>query len=182
MGRYDDLGGGTISLVETPEDVDKLDITDPDRLAFVTQTTLSVDDTALVINALRARFPKLSAPRKEDICYATQNRQDAVKSLVARCDIVLVVGSPASSNSNRLREIAEKAGIPGYLVDGLEDLRQEWFDGKACVGVTAGASAPELLVEGVISRLREWGGKGVEEIDSEPENIIFTVPRVLRSA
>jgi 4-hydroxy-3-methylbut-2-enyl diphosphate reductase len=182
MGRYDDLGGGAISLVETPEDVDKLDINDPDRLAFVTQTTLSVDDTALVIDALLTRFPKLSAPRKEDICYATQNRQDAVKSLVARCDIVLVVGSPASSNSNRLREIAEKAGIPGYLVDGPEDLRQEWFDGKASVGVTAGASAPELLVEHVISRLREWGGKGVEEIDSEPENIVFTVPKILRSA
>ena len=182
MGRYDDLGGGAICLVETPEDVDRLDISDPDRLAFVTQTTLSVDDTALVINALRVRFPNLSAPRKEDICYATQNRQDAVKSLVARCDIVLVVGSPASSNSNRLREIAEKAGIPGYLVDGPEDLEQGWFDGKRCVGVTAGASAPELLVERVVSRLREWGGKGVEEIDSAPENIVFTVPKVLRSA
>ena len=182
MGRYDDLGGGAIRLVETPEDVDRLDISDPDRLAFVTQTTLSVDDTALVINALRVRFPNLSAPRKEDICYATQNRQDAVKSLVARCDIVLVVGSPASSNSNRLREIAEKAGIPGYLVDGPEDLQQGWFDGKMCVGVTAGASAPELLVERVVSRLREWGGKGVEEIDSAPENIVFTVPKVLRSA
>jgi 4-hydroxy-3-methylbut-2-enyl diphosphate reductase len=182
MGRYDNLGGGSINLVETPGDVDGLDICNPDRLAFVTQTTLSVDDTALVIDALQARFPKLSGPRKEDICYATQNRQDAVKSLVVRCDIVLVVGSPASSNSNRLREIAEKAGIPGYLVDGPEDLHREWFDGKVCVGVTAGASAPELLVERVVSRLREWGGEGVEEIDSKPENIVFTVPKVLRSA
>jgi 4-hydroxy-3-methylbut-2-enyl diphosphate reductase len=182
MGRYDGLGGGAIHLVETPDDVDSLDIVNPDRLAFVTQTTLSVDDTALVIDALRLRFPALSGPRKEDICYATQNRQDAVKSLVARCDIVLVVGSPASSNSNRLREIAEKSGIPGYLVDGPDDLAREWFDGKACVGVTAGASAPELLVGQVISRLKEWGGTGVEELDSEPEGIVFTVPKVLRSA
>ena len=182
MGRYDGLGGGAIYLVETPDDVDSLDILNPDRLAFVTQTTLSVDDTALVIDALRLRFPALSGPRKEDICYATQNRQDAVKSLVARCDIVLVVGSPASSNSNRLREIAEKSGIPGYLVDGPDDLDREWFDGKACVGVTAGASAPELLVGQVISRLKEWGGTGVEELDSEPEGIVFTVPKVLRSA
>ena len=182
MGRYDGLGGGAIYLVETPDDVDSLDILNPDRLAFVTQTTLSVDDTALVIDALRLRFPALSGPRKEDICYATQNRQDAVKSLVARCDIVLVVGSPASSNSNRLREIAEKSGIPGYLVDGPDDLAREWFDGKACVGVTAGASAPELLVGQVISRLKEWGGTGVEELDSEPEGIVFTVPKVLRSA
>lgn len=182
MGRYDSPGGGAIYLVETPDDVDSLDILNPDRLAFVTQTTLSVDDTALVIDALRLRFPALSGPRKEDICYATQNRQDAVKSLVARCDIVLVVGSPASSNSNRLREIAEKSGIPGYLVDGPDDLAREWFDGKACVGVTAGASAPELLVGQVISRLKEWGGTGVEELDSEPEGIVFTVPKVLRSA
>ncbi|MGI9265360.1 MAG: 4-hydroxy-3-methylbut-2-enyl diphosphate reductase [Gammaproteobacteria bacterium] len=182
MGRYDNQGGGAIHLVETPEDVGTLEIRDPQRLAFVTQTTLSVDDTALVIDALRARFPELSGPRKEDICYATQNRQDAVKSLVARCDIVLVVGSPASSNSNRLREIAEKAGIPGYLVDGPEDLEKSWFDDKTRVGVTAGASAPELLVECVVARLKEWGGVGVEEIESEPENIVFTVPKVLRSA
>jgi len=182
MGRYDNHGGGAIHLVETPEDVGNLEIRDPGRLAFVTQTTLSVDDTALVIDALRARFPQLSGPRKEDICYATQNRQDAVKSLVARCDIVLVVGSPASSNSNRLREIAEKAGIPGYLVDGPEDLDKSWFDDKVCVGVTAGASAPELLVERVVTRLKEWGGISVEEIVSEPENIVFTVPKVLRSA
>ena len=182
MGRYDNHGGGAIHLVETPEDVGNLEINDPERLAFVTQTTLSVDDTALVIDALRTRFPELSGPRKEDICYATQNRQDAVKSLVARCDIVLVVGSPASSNSNRLREIAEKAGIPGYLVDGPEDLDKGWFDDKVCVGVTAGASAPELLVASVVARLQEWGGISVEEIVSEPENIVFTVPKVLRSA
>jgi 4-hydroxy-3-methylbut-2-enyl diphosphate reductase len=182
MGRYDATSGGAIYLVETPEDVDTLEIRDPDRLAFVTQTTLSVDDTALVIDTLRKRFPRLSGPRKEDICYATQNRQDAVKALVARCDIVLVVGSPASSNSNRLREIAEKAGIPGYLVDGPDDLHQEWFDEKSCVGVTAGASAPELLVEHVVARLMQWGGVGVEEIVSRPENIVFTVPKILRSA
>jgi 4-hydroxy-3-methylbut-2-enyl diphosphate reductase len=182
MGRYDGEPGGEIYLVEKPEDVDQLVIRDPDNLAFVTQTTLSVDDTARVIDALRERFPKLSGPRKEDICYATQNRQDAVKSLVARCDVVLVVGSPASSNSNRLREIAEKAGIPGYLVDGPEDLDREWFAGKSHVGVTAGASAPEILVERVVDKLREWGGESVDEISSEPENIVFTVPRVLRSA
>ncbi|MGD8425796.1 MAG: 4-hydroxy-3-methylbut-2-enyl diphosphate reductase, partial [Gammaproteobacteria bacterium] len=158
MGQYDTSCGGRIYLVETPDDVAKLPVRDPGRLAFVTQTTLSVDDTAVVIDALRSRFPSLTGPRKEDICYATQNRQDAVKSLVKRCDIVLVVGSPTSSNSNRLREIAEKAGIPGYLIDGPEDMRREWFDGKACVGVTAGASAPELLVKRVVWKLEEWGG------------------------
>lgn len=182
MGRYDLSHGGSIHLVETPEDVEKLQVKNPDKLAFVTQTTLSVDDTARVIDVLRARFPKLSGPRKEDICYATQNRQDAVKNLVRRCDVMLVVGSPESSNSNRLREIAEKAGIPGYLVDGPEDLDKAWFDGKSCVGVTAGASAPEVLVERVVARLREWGGHPEEEVASEPEKIVFSLPKVLRSA
>ncbi|MGD8907545.1 MAG: 4-hydroxy-3-methylbut-2-enyl diphosphate reductase, partial [Gammaproteobacteria bacterium] len=172
---------GRIYLVETPDDVAKLPVRDPGRLAFVTQTTLSVDDTAVVIDALRSRFPSLTGPRKEDICYATQNRQDAVKSLVKRCDIVLVVGSPTSSNSNRLREIAEKAGIPGYLIDGPEDMRREWFDGKACVGVTAGASAPELLVKRVVWKLEEWGGAVTEEVAGRPENVVFTLPKQLRA-
>lgn len=181
MGRYDTSNGGRIYLVEHPEDVARLQVRDPDHLAFVTQTTLSVDDTALVIDALRVRFPRLAGPRKEDICYATQNRQDAVKSLVRRCDIVLVVGSPSSSNSNRLREIAQKAGIPGYLIDGPEDLRREWFDGKTRVGVTAGASAPDILVKRVVERLREWGGSAAEEVSGRPENVVFSLPKQLRS-
>ena len=152
MGQFDSALGGRILLVETPEDVAGLEIRDPARLAFVTQTTLSVDDTARVVEALRARFPELVAPRNEDICYATQNRQDAVKTLVEECDIVIVVGSRSSSNSNRLREIAEKAGLPGYLVDGPEDLQREWFVDRHCVGVTAGASAPEVLVRRVVER------------------------------
>jgi 4-hydroxy-3-methylbut-2-enyl diphosphate reductase len=180
MGQFDTSFGGRIHLVETPEDVDKLDIHDPERLAFVTQTTLSVDDTQRVVDALRQRFPKLASPRREDICYATQNRQDAVKRLVERCDLILVVGSPSSSNSNRLREIAEKAGIPGYLVDGPEDLRREWFDGKEVIGVTAGASAPEVLVERVVSRIREWGGMAPVESEGERENVVFSLPRELR--
>jgi 4-hydroxy-3-methylbut-2-enyl diphosphate reductase len=182
MGQFDVSFGGRILLVETPEDVAHLDITDPSRLAFVTQTTLSVDDTQRVVDALKARFPTLASPRKEDICYATQNRQDAVKRLVERCDIILVVGSPTSSNSNRLREIAEKAGIPGYLVDGPEDLRREWFEGRKVVGVTAGASAPEVLVERVVARLREWGGIAPVDLVGQQENVVFSLPRELRSA
>jgi 4-hydroxy-3-methylbut-2-enyl diphosphate reductase len=182
MGRYDLSHGGRIHLVETVRDVASLQVEDPARLAFVTQTTLSVDDTAEIIDALRARFPDLEAPRKEDICYATQNRQDAVKGLVRRCDIMLVVGSPSSSNSNRLREIAEKAGIPGYLVDGPEDLRREWFEGKSAVGVTAGASAPEVLVERVVDQLVQWGGRRPREIAGRPEKVVFSLPKVLRSA
>ena len=182
MGRYDTSHGGVIHLVETVADVARLEVERPDQLAFVTQTTLSVDDTAEIINALRGRFPKLAAPRKEDICYATQNRQDAVKQLVRRCDVMLVVGSPTSSNSNRLREIASKAGIPGYLVDGPEDLKPEWFENKLAVGVTAGASAPEVLVERVVARLAEWGGQVPEEIQGRPEKVVFSLPKVLRSA
>ena len=151
MGQFDTAFGGRILLVERPEDVARLDVKDPSRLAFVTQTTLSVDDTQRIVDTLRTRFPTLASPRKEDICYATQNRQDAVKRLVERCDLILVVGSPTSSNSNRLREIAEKAGIPGHLIDGPEDLQREWFEGKQVVGVTAGASAPEVLVERVVA-------------------------------
>ncbi len=182
MGQYDVGRGGDIYLVETPDDVAELPVRDPQKLAFVTQTTLSVDDTARVIDALRARFPALLGPRKEDICYATQNRQDAVKSMVKRCDVMLVVGSPESSNSNRLREIAEKAGIHGYLIDGPEDLRREWFEGKHAVGVTAGASAPEILVKQVVDRLREWGGQAAEEVTGRPEKVVFSLPRELRRA
>ena len=181
MGQFDDTQGGRIVLVEDVSDVETLEVSDPARVGVVTQTTLSVDDTADVLDALKARFPTLMTPRKEDICYATQNRQDAVKSLVAKCDVVVVVGSQTSSNSNRLREIAEKAGIPGYLVDGPEDLERDWFDGKQVVGVTAGASAPELLVQRVVARLREWGGQGAEEIVGRAENVVFALPRELRT-
>ena len=180
MGQFDTQFGGRIVLVETPEDVQKLDIKEPERLAFVTQTTLSVDDTERVVEALRQRFPTLTTPRKEDICYATQNRQDAVKRLVERCDIILVVGSPTSSNSNRLREIAEKAGMPGYLIDGPEDMKREWFENKRVVGVTAGASAPEVLVERVVARLKEWGGQAPENLLGQTENVVFSLPRELR--
>lgn len=180
MGQFDLTFGGRILLVETPDDVEHLDIRDPDRLAFVTQTTLSVDDTQLVVEALRRRFPQLASPRKEDICYATQNRQDAVKQLVERCDLILVVGSPTSSNSNRLREIAEKAGIPGYLIDGPEDLKREWFEGRQAVGVTAGASAPEVLVERVVARIREWGGDAPVNLSGQQESVVFSLPRELR--
>jgi 4-hydroxy-3-methylbut-2-enyl diphosphate reductase len=180
MGQFDPSAGGRILLVETPEDVERLTIADPEHLAFVTQTTLSVDDTQRVVDALRSRFPQMANPRKEDICYATQNRQDAVKQLVERCDLILVVGSPSSSNSNRLREIAEKAGIPGYLVDGPEDLQREWFEGKQAVGVTAGASAPEVLVERVVARIREWGGMAPVDLVGQQESVVFSLPRELR--
>jgi len=180
MGQFDVSQGGRIYLVETEDDIASLQIRDPSRLAFVTQTTLSVDDTQRVVAALKIKYPELASPRKEDICYATQNRQDAVKRLAARCDIILVVGSPSSSNSNRLREIAEKVGIPGYLVDGPEDLCREWFDGKNSVGVTAGASAPEILVKRVVDQLREWGGTLPVETTGEQENVVFSLPRELR--
>ena len=182
MGQFDEGNGGRIMLVEDASDVDQLAVRDPARVAVVTQTTLSVDDTANVLEALKRRFPTLATPRKEDICYATQNRQDAVKKLVADCDVVVVVGSVTSSNSNRLREIAQKAGKPGYLVDGPDDLRPEWFAGTRAVGVTAGASAPELLVRRVVERLRLWGGEGAEEIVGRPENVVFALPRELRPA
>ena len=180
MGQFDESQGGRIYLVETPEDVDTLPIRKPEQLAFVTQTTLSVDDTEKVVAALKRRFPTLTSPRKEDICYATQNRQDAVKRLVERCDLILVVGSPSSSNSNRLREIAEKAGIPGYLIDGPEDLRREWFDGRQNIGLTAGASAPEVLVQRVVAQIREWGGTVPVEAEGQIERVMFSLPRELR--
>jgi len=182
MGRFDPSFGGHIHLVESVEDVAKLDLRDPERLAFVTQTTLSVDDTSEIVNALRARFPALATPRKEDICYATQNRQDSVKKLLEQCDVLLVVGSRTSSNSNRLRELADRAGIPGYLIDGPEDMKQEWFTGKQAVGVTAGASAPELLVQRVVDKLRSWGGEAPQETIGREEKVFFTLPRDLRRA
>ncbi len=181
MGRFDRRHGGAIHLIETPEDVAGLHVRDPAKLSFVTQTTLSVDDTARVVEALQARFPSLVSPRKEDICYATQNRQDAVKALSRECDVLIVVGSATSSNSNRLREIGEKLGIPGYLVDGAEELRREWFEGKAAVGVTAGASAPEILVRQVVERLQAWGGTLPEERRGVEENVVFALPRALRA-
>jgi len=182
MGQFDASNGGRIRLVEDAEDVGQLEVRDASRVGVVTQTTLSVDDTAEVLAALQRRFPTLTTPRKEDICYATQNRQDAVKKLVEACDVVVVVGSRSSSNSNRLREIAEKAGKPGYLVDGPEDLQREWFQDKRAVGVTAGASAPELLVQRVVARLREWGGEGADEVVGREENVVFALPRELRSS
>ena len=180
MGRFDATYGGRMYLVETAEDAETLEVKNPDHMAFVTQTTLSMDDTASIIEVLRRRFPQLRAPRKEDICYATQNRQDAVKVLIDRCDVLIVVGSAASSNSNRLREIADKAAKPGYLVDGPDDLRREWFAAATSVGVTAGASAPEVLVQGVIAKLREWGGEIAEELSGRPEHVVFALPKSLR--
>ncbi len=180
MGQYDDSTGGRIYLVEDEDDVARLHVNNPQTLAFVTQTTLSMDDTSRVIDALRTRFPAISGPRKDDICYATQNRQDAVKQLASDCDVVLVVGSPNSSNSNRLRELADRMGTPAYLIDGAADLQREWFADKARVGVTAGASAPEVLVQEVISQLRDWGALVAEELDGRQENVTFSMPRELR--
>jgi 4-hydroxy-3-methylbut-2-en-1-yl diphosphate reductase len=180
IGQFDASLGGSIYLVQTVEDVAVLKVRNPAHVAFVTQTTLSVDDTASIVAALRARYPDLKAPIKEDICYATQNRQDAVKELIGRCELLVVVGSKSSSNSNRLREMAGKNNKPGYLVDGPQDLRREWFDGIKTVGVTAGASAPEILVQGVISQLRKWGGEVAEELSGRKEHVIFALPKALR--
>jgi 4-hydroxy-3-methylbut-2-enyl diphosphate reductase len=174
--------GNAIFLVEDPADVESLEVNYPESIAFVTQTTLSVDDTQAVIDALRKKFPAIEGPRHDDICYATQNRQDAVKELARRVDVVLVVGSVNSSNSNRLRELAEKQGVPAYLVDGADGIREEWLQGLKTIGVTAGASAPESLVQGVIKRLRSCGGRAVEELHGIPENIEFALPKELRIA
>jgi len=180
MGQWDATNAGTIHLVETPECVESLVPRDPAQLAYVTQTTLSVDDTKAVIAALQRRFPSIVGPRHDDICYATQNRQDAVRTLGQECDLVLVVGSPNSSNSNRLRELAEKQGVPAFLIDGAGDIRREWIDGRRRVGVTAGASAPESLVREVLARLREWGATQVRELDGKPEDVTFALPKELR--
>ncbi|HSY06789.1 MAG TPA: 4-hydroxy-3-methylbut-2-enyl diphosphate reductase [Steroidobacteraceae bacterium] len=180
LGRFDAAAGGRIHLVESTTDVARLEVRDPQQLAFVTQTTLSVDDTAEIVAALRARFPQLATPRHEDICYATQNRQDAVKKLLEQCDVLLVVGSRTSSNSNRLRELADRAGVPGYLIDGPAELRAEWFAGKRAVGVTAGASAPEVAVRQVIEQLAHWGGEVPREVVGREERVFFPLPRELR--
>jgi 4-hydroxy-3-methylbut-2-enyl diphosphate reductase len=181
MGRFDDSAGGHMHLIENVDQAARLEVRDPGRLAFVTQTTLSVDDTAAIVDVLRQRFPTLACPRREDICYATQNRQDAVKELIAHCDVLVVVGSVTSSNSNRLRELAERAGRPGYLIDDATFLKREWFEGSKAVGVTAGASAPEELVQQVVARLREWGGVGAEELKGREEHVVFSLPRALRA-
>lgn len=183
LGQWDagNCNGGQIHLVETVADARDVPVRDPQRLAFVTQTTLSVDDTREIIAALEARFPNIVGPRRDDICYATQNRQDAVRRLANQCDLVLVVGSPNSSNSNRLRELAEKAGIPAQLIDGADDVRPEWLHGKHSIGLTAGASAPERLVQDVVARLCELGANCVEELDGKPEDIVFALPRELRA-
>ncbi|MDX1634692.1 MAG: 4-hydroxy-3-methylbut-2-enyl diphosphate reductase [Marinobacter sp.] len=180
MGQYDASNGGAIYLVEDEADVARLEVKDPARLAYVTQTTLSMDDTARVIDALRAKFPQIQGPRKDDICYATQNRQDAVKQLAADCDLMLVVGSPNSSNSNRLRELAERMGTPAYLIDEAAQIDPAWLENSKVVGVTAGASAPEVLVNEVIARLRDLGGEAPEEVSGRQENIVFSMPRELR--
>jgi 4-hydroxy-3-methylbut-2-enyl diphosphate reductase len=179
MGQYANPKGG-IYLVESPEDVDKLNVKDPSNLAYVTQTTLSIDDTQAVVDALKRRFPQIVGPKKDDICYATQNRQDAVKKLAGHCDVILVVGSPNSSNSNRLREIAEKLGKRAYLIDDASELRQEWIRDAHRVGVTAGASAPEILVQNVVSRLKQWGGETVTEKTGIEERVVFSLPKDLR--
>ena len=180
MGRFDTSYGGRMHLVQSLADVAALEVHDPAHLAFVTQTTLSMDDTAEIVAALRQRFPGLATPRKEDICYATQNRQDAVKKLLEQCDVLLVVGSRSSSNSNRLRELADRAGVPGYLIDGPQELHAEWLEGKRSVGVTAGASAPEVLVRQVIEQLVRWGAEAPREIVGREEKVFFALPRELR--
>ena len=180
MGQYDIGNGGQIYLVEDESCVQKLQVKDPNKLAYVTQTTLSMDDTAKVIDSLRERFPAIQGPRKDDICYATQNRQDAVKQLALETDAVLVVGSPNSSNSNRLRELAERCGTDAYLIDGPEDLDENWFKDKSSIGITAGASAPEILVKDVISGLQKLGAQLPVELEGKPENVSFSLPKELR--
>jgi len=179
MGQYVNAEGG-IYLVESPADVQNLEVKHPDNLAYVTQTTLSLDDTQAVVDALKARFPAIIGPKKDDICYATQNRQDAVKKLAADCEVILVVGSPNSSNSNRLREIAEKLGRSAYLIDAAEHLQRDWVAGASRIGVTAGASAPEILVTQVVGKLKEWGGVTVTETNGIEEKVVFSLPKDLR--
>jgi 4-hydroxy-3-methylbut-2-enyl diphosphate reductase len=179
MGQYTSQEGG-MYLVESPEDVAQLVVKNPEKLAFVTQTTLSVDDTSIVIDALREHFPHITGPSKDDICYATQNRQDAVKTLAADCDMVIVVGSTNSSNSNRLRELSEKLGTPAYLLDDAADIDPSWLDGKNRIGLTAGASAPEILVQQVVDKMAEFGVQHAREDDGLKENIEFSLPKELK--
>lgn len=180
MGQYDDRQGGAIYLVESPEDVANLVVNNPERLAFVTQTTLSMDDTSVVIDALRAHYPMIRGPKKDDICYATQNRQDAVKTLAEESELVLVVGSVNSSNSNRLKELAERMGAKAHLIDSAEEIDSAWLQGVTSVGVTAGASAPEVLVNEVIARLVIEGGNTPQELKGREENVSFSMPKELR--
>jgi 4-hydroxy-3-methylbut-2-enyl diphosphate reductase len=180
MGQYDHSNGGNIYLVEDEKDVAALEVKNPAALYYVTQTTLSMDDTARVIEALRAKFTKIEGPRKDDICYATQNRQDAVKVLAEGTELLLVVGSPNSSNSNRLRELGERMGAKAYLIDNAEEIQKEWLDGVESIGITAGASAPEVLVQSVVDRLKEWGGEVPEELQGQEENVVFSLPKELR--
>ncbi|KAF1715761.1 4-hydroxy-3-methylbut-2-enyl diphosphate reductase [Pseudoxanthomonas sangjuensis] len=181
MGQWSrEAGTGSIHLVEDIDDVAALEVSQPGNLAYTTQTTLSVDDTIGIIEALRAKYPAIQGPKNDDICYATQNRQDAVRDLAKQCDLVLVVGSPNSSNSNRLRELAQRDGVESYLIDGAHEIDPAWVAGKRRVGVTAGASAPDVLVEGVIARLRELGAGAVGELQGEPENMVFALPKELR--
>ncbi len=180
LGQYDEEAGGKIYLVESVEDVQKLQVRDPSQLSYVTQTTLSMDDTSRIIDALRERFPLIEGPRKKDICYATQNRQDAVKQLALECELLLVVGSPNSSNSNRLKELAERLGCESYLIDSVEDVKPQWFENKTRFGVTAGASAPEVLVQQVVQRLRQICKQEPEELRGVEENIVFSMPKELR--
>ncbi len=180
MGQYDRSAGGEIYLVEDDEQASLLQVKNPDSLSYVTQTTLSVDDTAKVIDTLRTRYPNIEGPRKNDICYATQNRQDAVKILAAKCDLVLVVGSPNSSNSNRLAELAQRMGVEAYLLDGADDIDPAWLQGKSCIGVTAGASAPEVLVQEVLDGLIALGADVAVELAGRAEHITFSLPRELR--
>jgi 4-hydroxy-3-methylbut-2-enyl diphosphate reductase len=178
MGQTD----GDIYLVENVDDVARLQVKDEGRLVYVTQTTLSVDDARTIVRALEARFPTITGPRKDDICYATQNRQDAVKQMAERCDLVIVVGSPNSSNSNRLREVARNRGVEAYLVDGADEIRPEWLEGRQHVGVTAGASAPEVLVQQVIDRLKALGAGTVLQLEGSAENVVFSLPKDLQRA
>ncbi|MEE3209527.1 MAG: 4-hydroxy-3-methylbut-2-enyl diphosphate reductase [Pseudomonadota bacterium] len=180
MGQYDFSKGGNIYLVEDEEDVDALEVKDPSALSYVTQTTLSMDDTARVIDALRAKFPEITGPRKDDICYATQNRQDAVKILASDCDLMLVVGSPNSSNSNRLRELGERMGAKAFLIDNASEIQAEWLEGVKAVGITAGASAPDVLVKEVVAKLVSLGGEEPEELQGREENVVFSLPKELR--
>jgi 4-hydroxy-3-methylbut-2-enyl diphosphate reductase len=180
MGQYDHSNGGDIYLVEDEKDVAALEVKNPAALYYVTQTTLSMDDTARVIEALRAKFEKIEGPRKDDICYATQNRQDAVKILAAGTELLLVVGSPNSSNSNRLRELGERMGAKAYLIDSADEIQKDWLDGIESIGITAGASAPEVLVQSVVDRLKEWGGEVPEELKGQEENVVFSLPQELR--
>ncbi|UNK49470.1 4-hydroxy-3-methylbut-2-enyl diphosphate reductase [Lysobacter sp. S4-A87] len=181
MGQWKrEAGSGRIYLVEDNDDVAALEIDQPQNVAYTTQTTLSVDDTRGVIEALRTKYPAMQGPKNDDICYATQNRQDAVRELAAKCDLVLVVGSINSSNSNRLRELAEREGVAAYLIDGAIEINPSWVEGRKRIGVTAGASAPEVLVRGVIERLRELGALHVSELDGEPEDMVFALPKELR--